>query len=51
LVFTGLIGKKPNLDDILPFILDGIILTVDFNPSMKEWIGTSKDTEEACMKE
>ena len=44
-------SQRRNLDDILPFVVDGTILLGDFNASVKEWGSPSTDKRGACLKE
>jgi hypothetical protein len=44
-------SQRRNLDDILPFVIDGTILLGDFNASVKEWGSPSTDKRGACLKE
>ena len=43
--------QKRNLNDILPLLVDGTILTGDFNAAVKEWNSPSTDQRGASLKE
>ena len=44
-------NQKRNLDDIHPLIMEGTILTGDFNAAVKEWNSPSTDRRGVYVKE
>jgi len=44
-------SQKRNLDDILSFIIEGTILTGDFNTTVKEWNSPLSDKRGLYVKE
>jgi len=43
-------SQKRDLDDILPYVVEGTILTGDFNATVKEWNSPSTDKRGAYVK-
>ncbi|CAF5162557.1 unnamed protein product, partial [Rotaria magnacalcarata] len=44
-------SQKRNLDDILPLIVEGTILTGDFNATVREWSSPATDKRGAVVKD
>ncbi|CAF2937533.1 unnamed protein product [Rotaria sp. Silwood2] len=44
-------SQKRNLDDILPFIVEGTILTGDFNATVREWNSPVTDKRGLVLKD
>jgi hypothetical protein len=44
-------SQQRDLDDILPYVIEGTILTGDFNATVKEWNSPLTDKRGASIKE